>query len=68
MALAQWLEQHPQVARVYYPALTSHAQHDLAMKQMSGLGGAVLSFDMKAATPEQARERAFHVLDQMQVL
>lgn len=68
MALAQWLEQHPQVARVYYPALISHAQHDLAMKQMSGLGGAVLSFDMKAATPEQARERAFHVLDQMQVL
>lgn len=68
MALAQWLEQHPQVARVYYPALTSHAQHDLAMKQMSGLGGAVLSFDMKAATPEQARERAFHVLDHMQVL
>ena len=68
MALAQWLEQHPQVARVYYPALASHAQHDLAMKQMSGLGGAVLSFDMKASSPEQARERAFHVLDQMQVL
>ena len=68
MALAQWLEQHPRVARVYYPGLASHAQHDLAMKQMSGLGGAVLSFDMKAATPEQARERAFHVLDQMQML
>jgi O-succinylhomoserine sulfhydrylase len=68
MALAQWLEQHPQVARVYYPGLASHAQHDLAMKQMSGLGGAVLSFDMKASNPEQARERAFHVLDQMQTL
>ena len=68
MALAQWLEQHPQVARVYYPGLASHAQHDLAMKQMSGLGGAVLSFDMKASNPEQARERAFHVLDHMQTL
>jgi O-succinylhomoserine sulfhydrylase len=68
MALAQWLEQHPQVARAYYPGLVSHAQHDLAMKQMSGIGGAVLSFDMKASSPEQARERAFHVLDHMQTL
>jgi O-succinylhomoserine sulfhydrylase len=68
MALAQWLEQHPQVARVYYPSLVSHAQHDLAMKQMSGIGGAVLSFDVKASNPEQARERAFHVLDHMQTL
>ena len=68
MALAQWLEQHPQVARVYYPGLASHAQHDLAMKQMSGIGGAVLSFDVKASNPEQARERAFHVLDHMQTL
>jgi O-succinylhomoserine sulfhydrylase len=68
MALAQWLEQHPQVARVYYPGLASHAQHDLAMKQMSGIGGAVLSFDVKASNPEQARERAFYVLDHMQTL
>ena len=68
MALAQWLEQHPQVARVYYPGLASHAQHDLAMKQMSGIGGAVLSFDVKASNPEQSRERAFHVLDHMQTL
>ena len=35
---------------------------------MSGLGGAVLSFDVKANSPEQARQRAFHVLDQMQML
>jgi O-succinylhomoserine sulfhydrylase len=68
LALAQWLEAHPAVARVYYPGLASHPQHALAMRQMNGIGGAVLSFDVKAASPEQARQRAFHVLDQMQVL
>ncbi len=67
LQLAQWLEAHPAVARVYYPGLQSHPQHALAQSQMSG-GGAVLSFDVKASGPEQARERAFHVLDAMQVL
>jgi O-succinylhomoserine sulfhydrylase len=67
MELAQWLEQHPAVARVYYPGLDSHPQHALAMRQMS-LGGAVLSFEVKAKNPEEARARAFHVLDSMQVL
>ena len=68
LEVAQWLEKHPAVARVYYPSLPSHPQHALAMKQMSGQGGAVLSFDVKASNPQQARERAFHVLDSMQVL
>lgn len=67
LELAQWLEQHSAVARVYYPGLASHPQHALAMRQMS-LGGAVLSFEVKASNPEQARARAFHVLDSMQVL
>ncbi len=67
-ALADWLEAHPSVARVHYPGLKSHPQHELAMRQMSGLGGAVLSFDVKASGPEQARERAFHVLDSMKLL
>ena len=66
--LAQWLEQHPGVSRVYYPGLISHPQHELSMKQMSGLGGAVLSFDVKAADPQQARARAFHVLDSLRTL
>ncbi|WP_353140888.1 O-succinylhomoserine sulfhydrylase [Limnohabitans sp.] len=67
-AMAQWLEQHPAVSRVYYPGLASHPQHDLAMQQMSGMGGAVLSFDVKAADPQQARTRAFHVLDSLRTL
>ncbi len=68
MELAQWLQAHPAVARVYYPALESHPQHALAMQQMSGVGGAVLSFEVKASGPEQARQRAFHVLDSLQTL
>jgi O-succinylhomoserine sulfhydrylase len=63
LALAQWLEAQPQVARVFYPGLKSHPQHELAMKQQSGLGGAVLSFEVKANTPEQGRENAFKVMN-----
>lgn len=68
LAVAQWLQTHPRVARVYYPGLASHPQHALAMKQMSGLGGAVLSFAVKAGTPQEARARAFHVLDSLQTV
>ncbi len=67
LQVAQWLEAHPSVARVYYPGLPSHPQHQLAMQQMSS-GGALLSFDLKAADAVQARARAFHVLDSLQVL
>lgn len=63
MALATWLQAQPQVERVYYPGLASHPQHALAMKQQSGLGGAVVSFDVKAGDPVQARKNAFHVID-----
>ncbi|MEY3382071.1 MAG: O-succinylhomoserine sulfhydrylase [Hylemonella sp.] len=66
--LAQWLQSHQAVARVHYPGLASHPQHALAMRQMGGLGGAVLSFDLKAGSAEQARARAFHVLDALQVM
>ena len=63
MALAQWLEAQPQVDRVFYPGLKSHPQHELAMKQQSGMGGAVLSFEVKANSPEQGRENAFKVMN-----
>ena len=67
LALAQWLEAQPQVARVYYPGLTSHPQHALAMRQQSGVGGAVLSFDVRANGPQEGRARAFHVIDSTRV-
>jgi O-succinylhomoserine sulfhydrylase len=68
MALAQWLETHPAVDGVFYPGLQSHPQHRLAMAQQGGLGGAVLSFAAKANNSDEARQRAFHVLDSLQLL
>lgn len=57
LELAQWLEQHPAVARVYYPGLASHPQHELAMRQQSS-GGAIVSFDVKGD-----RSKAWQVID-----
>jgi O-succinylhomoserine sulfhydrylase len=68
LALAQWLEQHPAIERVYYPGLASHPQHELAMRQQSGSGAAVVSFDVKGGSPEQRRRNAFHVIDSTQVV
>jgi cystathionine beta-lyase/cystathionine gamma-synthase len=44
--VAEWLEQHPKVARVYFPGLTSFPQFSLAEKQQS-LPGGMLSFELK---------------------
>ena len=71
LALAHWLEQQPQVERVFYPGLASHPQHALAMAQQSGRGGAVVSFIVRgqaAGGPEAARRHAFHVIDSTQVM
>ena len=68
LAVARWLETRPDVARVYYPSLPSHPQHELAMRQQSGQGGAVLSFELHGDTPESARAAAFHVIDSTRVL
>jgi methionine-gamma-lyase len=45
MALAKALERHPAVARVHYPGLGSHPQHELTQRQMAGAGG-MLSFEL----------------------
>jgi O-succinylhomoserine sulfhydrylase len=62
LELARWLEGHPAVARVLHPGLASHPQHELAMRQQNGQGGAVLSFIVKGG-----REEAFSVIDATQV-
>ena len=41
LKVARWLEARPEVARVIYPGLESHPQHDLAKRQMHGFGGIV---------------------------
>lgn len=66
--MALWLQEQTMVKRVYYPGLENHPQHILAMAQQNGLGGAVLSFSVRSDNPEQARAKAFHVLDSLQVL
>ena len=68
LVVARWLEAQPKVARVYYPGLDSHPQHALAMRQQSGLGGAVVSFDVRAGGPEAARAAAFRLIDSTRVL
>jgi methionine-gamma-lyase len=54
MAVAQFLEKHPKVARVHYPGLKSHADHELARKQMRGFSS-MLAFDMKDGLPAARR-------------
>ncbi len=54
MTVAQYLEKHPAVKRVYYPGLPSHPHHDIAKKQMSGFGG-VITFDIKGRLAQAKR-------------
>jgi O-succinylhomoserine sulfhydrylase len=63
LELARWLEAQPAVERVYYPGLPSHPQHQLAMAQLGGVGGAVVSFVVRAADATAARQAAFSVID-----
>jgi O-succinylhomoserine sulfhydrylase len=62
LELAQWLERHPRIARVHYPGLKSHPQHELAARQQKA-GGAVLSFEVKGG-----REAAWKVMDATRVM
>lgn len=60
--LAHWLENRPQVTRVYYPGLHSHPQYALACEQQTGAGG-VLSFEL-----EGGKEAAWNLIDNTQML
>lgn len=62
LELAQWLEQHPRIERVYYPGLPSHPQHQLAKRQQKA-GGGIVSFDVKGG-----RQAAWKVIDATQLI
>jgi len=62
LTLATYLEQHPAVARVYYPGLASHPQHELAKRQQSGYGG-IVSFELKGG-----KEQAWQVVDNTRII
>ncbi|MGA8261780.1 MAG: O-succinylhomoserine sulfhydrylase [Arenicellales bacterium] len=55
--LAEWLESHPAVERVYYPGLSSHPQYDLARRQQR-LSGGIVSFDLAGG-----KEAAWKLID-----
>ncbi len=59
LAVAQFLEKHPNVKKVYYPGLKSHLQQDLIKKQMKGFGG-MLAFELN--TSKVSLERFFKSL------
>jgi len=54
MRVATFLERHPKVARVHYPGLRSHPDHELAKRQMRGFGS-MLAFDVKGGLPAARR-------------
>jgi O-succinylhomoserine sulfhydrylase len=54
MRLAEWLEAHPKVNRVWYPFLPSHPQYGLAKRQMSR-GGGIVTFEVKGGQEEAWR-------------
>jgi cystathionine beta-lyase/cystathionine gamma-synthase len=58
--IAEWLEHHPKVKAVHYPGLTSHPQHEIAKRQMSGFGG-MISIELGS------RERAIEVTNKLKL-
>lgn len=62
LELARRLERHPAVARVYYPGLPSHPQHELALRQQK-TGGAIVAFEVIGG-----RDEAWRVVDHCRLL
>jgi len=60
--LAEWLEQQPEVKRVYYPGLASHPQHVLAKQQQRDFGG-IVSFELKGG-----KDAAWKLIDSTRLI
>ncbi len=54
IAIAEFLEDHPKVAKVHYPGLTEHPEHKLAKSLMTGFGG-MMSFEVKGGKEDAER-------------
>ena len=61
-AVARYLESHPKVARVLYPGLASHPQHELARRQMQQ-GGSLVCFDVAGG-----KEACFRFVDALRLV
>jgi O-succinylhomoserine sulfhydrylase len=66
LRVAEFLEGHPAVRWVRYPYLPSHPQYELARRQMSG-GGTVVTLELDAPDG-QGKQRAFELLDKLQII
>jgi cystathionine beta-lyase len=53
--IAQWLNDHPKVDKVYWPGFETHTNHDVAKRQMRGFGG-MISFTLKGNQIEEAKQ------------
>jgi O-succinylhomoserine sulfhydrylase len=62
LEVARWLEAQPSVARVYYPGLPSHPQHELAKRQQK-TGGGIVSFEL-----EKGKDAAWRVVDSVRMI
>ena len=62
LQLAQFLEGHAAIGRVYYPGLGSHPDHAIAASQMNGFGG-VVTIDVKGG-----KDAAFRTFDRLKVI
>lgn len=63
LQIAAWLEQHPKVARVYYPGLPSHPDHVLALRQLVNGFGGMVSFELKGGL-----QAGIHLMDHLHLL
>ena len=55
LTIAKWLQQHSAVEKVIYPGLEDHPQHELAMRQMNGLGGGIISIVVRGGLAAATR-------------
>jgi O-succinylhomoserine sulfhydrylase len=62
LAVAAWLQERPGVRWVRHPMLSSHPQHELATRQMTG-GGSIVTFEVEGGT-----DRAFTILNRLAVI
>jgi O-succinylhomoserine sulfhydrylase len=70
-ALAEWLSEHPAVARVHYPGLAGHPQHHLVgagPQAQQRSGGGIVAFEVATADPGQARAAAWSLIDATEML
>jgi len=67
LELARWLERHPAVKRVYFPGLASHPQAELCARQQT-MAGAVIGLEVAEGPPEEARARAWSVIDRVRLM